>query len=162
MKSVKMAMVAGCLLAVAGCSQPYRSGMGMGGPGMERMADDGWGDGCRDSRHGMGRGMMGGGMGMGMAGLDLTDEQRASIAEIRMALSRKQGALMAQMQASGACPRGGDLAGPFDEQAARKRHDAMVGLQQQMFENALDARKRMDGLLTPQQREQLGRRAGGQ
>ena len=99
MKSVKMAMLAGCLLAVAGCSQPHRAGMGMGGQGhgMVVMAGD---VGCRDSRDGMKREMMGG--------------------------------------------------------------QGMAGLRQQMFENTLEARKRVDSVLTPQQREQLGRRAGGQ
>ncbi|MCJ7798838.1 MAG: Spy/CpxP family protein refolding chaperone [Polaromonas sp.] len=164
MKSAKMAMVAGCLLAVAGCSQPYRTGMGMGsqgvgGQGMGMMDGDGWDHGCRDSRDGMGPQMMGG---LGMARLDLTYEQRATIAEIRMTLSRKQGALMAQMHASGSHPRGGYRDGPFDEQAARKWHEAMAGVRQQMFENRLEARKRIDSVLTPQQREQLGRPAAGQ
>lgn len=48
--------------------------------------------------------------------------------------------------------------GPFDEQAARQSHDAM---RKQMFENALEARKRIDGVLTPRQREQLRSRPGG-
>lgn len=168
MKRVTMAMVAGCLLAAAGCSQPYRAGMGMGmgmgshgmwGQGMGMMDGDGWDHGCGDSRDGMGPQMM---AGLGMAGLDLTDGQRAAIAEIRMALSRKQGALMAQMPASGWHPRGGYSGGQFDEQAARKWHEAMAGLRQQMFENRLEARKRIDSVLTPQQREQLGRPAAGQ
>jgi hypothetical protein len=37
----------------------------------------------------------------------------------------------------------------------------MAGLRQQMFENSLEARKRIDGVLSPQQREQLRRRSGG-
>lgn len=161
MKSVTMAVLAGCLLAVAGCAQPHRAGMGMGrgGHGMGMMAGGGWDGGCRDAGDGMGQGVMGH---RGLAGLDLTGEQRAKIAEIRMELSRKQGALMGQMHGSGAHPSEDCLDGQFDEQAARKRHEAMAGLRQQMFENRLEARKRMDSVLTPQQREQRDRPAGGQ
>lgn len=159
MKSVTMAILAGCLLAVAGCAQPHRAGMGMGGHGMGMMAGGGWDGGCRDAGDGMDQGVMGH---WGVEGLDLTDEQRAKIAEIRRELSRKQGALMGQMHASGAHPREGYRDGQYDEMAVRKRYEAMAGLRQQMFENRLEARKRMDSVLTPQQREQLNRRAGGQ
>jgi Spy/CpxP family protein refolding chaperone len=131
-------------------------GMGGQGHGMGMMAGD---VGCRDSRDGMEREMMGV---QGMAGLDLTAEQRTKIAEIRTESNRMQAALMAQMRGSGAPPHEGYRDGQFDEQAARKRHEAMAGLRQQMAENTLEARKRVDSVLTPQQREQLGRRAGGQ
>ena len=171
MKSVWMAAASGCLLAVSGCSQPYGMGMrgddagacGYGmGPGM--MAGDRHGDreGCaegpRQVRHGMGPGTMGG---YGMAGLDLTSEQRAKIAEIRTEFGRKQEALRAQMQALRGRPGGVYRDGPFDEQAARQSHDAITALRQQMFENALEARKRIDGVLSPQQRELLRSRPVG-
>ena len=48
-------------------------------------------------------------------------------------------------------------AGQFDEQAARKAYAAMADLRQQMFENWLEQRKRIDGVLTTQQREQVRR-----
>ena len=96
-----------------------------------------------------------------MAGLDLTSEQRAKIAEIRTEFGRKQEELMAQMQALRGRPGGVYRDGPFDEQAARQSHDTMTALRKQMFENALEARKRIDGVLTPQQREQLRSRPGG-
>lgn len=166
MKSVWIAVATGCLLAVAGCSQPnlmamrsddvgscgYSMGAGM-------MAGEGCGHFAWYGRHGMGPGLMGG---YDMAGLDLTSEQRAKIAEIRTEFGRKQEELMARMQALRGRPGGVYRDGPFDEQAARRSHDAMTGLRQQMFENALEARKRIDCVLTLQQREQLGRRAGGQ
>ena len=52
--------------------------------------------------------------------------------------------------------------GQFDEQAARRAFDATEKLRQQMFENALDAQKRVDALLTASQRQQLSRRANSQ
>jgi len=51
--------------------------------------------------------------------------------------------------------------GKFDEQAARKAYDTMEKTHRQMFENSLDAQKRIDALLTPQQRQQLERWRGG-
>lgn len=103
MKSVWIAVATGCLLAVAGCSQPnlmamrsddvgscgYSMGAGM-------MAGEGCGHFAWYGRHGMGPGLMGG---YDMAGLDLTSEQRAKIAEIRTEFGRKQEELMARMQA---------------------------------------------------------------
>lgn len=174
MKNVWMAVAAGCLLAVSGCSQPY--GMG-GGTGMGMRGDDagacGYGmgpgmmagyrhgdcaEGSWQGRRGMGPGMMGG---YGMAGLDLTSEQRARIAEIRTEFGRKQEALMDQMRALRGRPGGVWRDGPFDEQAARQSHDAMTALRKQMFENALEARKRIDSVLSPQQRELLRSRPVG-
>ncbi|MDO8717854.1 MAG: Spy/CpxP family protein refolding chaperone, partial [Polaromonas sp.] len=136
-------------------------GYGMG-PGMMagyRHGDrEGCAEGSRQVRHGMGSGMMGG---YGMAGLDLTSEQRAKIAEIRTEFGRKQEALMGQMQDLRGRPGGVYRDGPFDEQAARQSHDAMTALRKQMFENALEARKRIDGVLSPQQRELLRSRPVG-
>lgn len=140
-------------------------GYGMG-PGM--MGGDGAGPGYGSGGYGMGPGMMGAygpGMGPGMMGgygpeiygPDFTDEQRTKIAEIQNEFGRKQWALMEKMRAVGGTP--GD--GKYDEQAARKAYDAMADLRKQMFENSLEARKRMDGLLTPKQREQFGRGWGG-
>lgn len=166
MNSVWIAAVTGCLLAVAGCSQPHvmamqgdeagSCGYGMGA-GM--MAGERCNHFARQDRHGRSPGMMGG---YGMTGLDLTSEQRAKIADIRTEFGGKQRALMEQMYDLRGRPGGVYRDGPFDEQAARKSHDAMAALRQQMFENALEARKRIDGVLSPQQREQIGRRAGGQ
>lgn len=177
MKRLLMASAAGILLAVAGCSQPYgmRSGMTGGdegyggrgmGPGMMRGEGQGRGDGMQPGMMhdpGMGKGMMGGGM-MGGHDLnipDLTNEQRAQIAEIQQELHRKQSALMGQVHEQGRQSGGGMHGGPLDEQAARKHYDAMSAIHKQMFENSLEARKRIDSLLTPQQREQLRSRPAG-
>ena len=49
----------------------------------------------------------------------------------------------------------------IDEAAARKAYDAMAGLRKQMFEAKLEAHKKIDALLTKQQREELKRGWGG-
>ena len=171
MKRILIAVAAGLLLAVSGCSHPYGYGMGPGmmggdsapggygmGPGM--MWGDGSGPAYRHGGYGMNPGMMWGN-GPGGHGLDLTDEQRTKIAEIRNEFSHKQWALMEKMHAPGWRP--GDIYrdGKFDEQAARKAYDTRADMRKQMFENSLEAHKRIDSVLTPQQREQLRRGRGG-
>lgn len=103
-------------------------------------------------------GMMGGWgpgmMGWGGAGLKLGSEQRNKLQAIRKDLRDKQFALMDQMHDSMHSAnfyRGGT----FDEQAARRAFEAAEKVHRQMFENMLDAHKRMDAVLTPQQRQQL-------
>ena len=113
-------------------------------------------------------GMMGGGGGMGMMGLgmwrnipDLTQDQRSKIEAIRHDLRNRQFAIMDQMhdqRQSVAAYRNGQ----FDEQAVRQAYDGIEKLRRQMFENALDAQKRVDALLTAAQRQQLSRVSGQQ
>lgn len=122
----------------------YGMGMGPGygaGPGYGMMGPGGFG---------MGPGMMGG---WGVYPLDLTGEQRASINQIQREFRGRQWPLMQQMH---------ELmwTDSPDEQAQRRSYDQAAALQKQMFENMLEARKRMDGVLTPQQREQLRRGPG--
>jgi Spy/CpxP family protein refolding chaperone len=123
----------------------YGPGYGMG-PGMMY----GYGG------YGMGPGMMYGygygprGYGWG-AGLNLTDEQRGKIGKIQQDLRSKQWDLMGKIQDEYA--RG--AAAP-DEAAAGKADDQIAALQQQMFNNAADARKQMDAVLTKEQRQTLG------
>ena len=110
-----------------------------------------------------GQGMMGGGMmgGFGWRNIpDLTPDQRSKIEAIRRDLRNRQFALMDQMHDqihSTPYYRNGQ----FDEQAARRGYDETEKLRRQMFENALDAHKRIDALLTPAQRQALARRYGG-
>ena len=47
--------------------------------------------------------------------------------------------------------------GPLDEAAARKSFPSMQALQKEMFELSLGAHKRIDAVLTAEQREQLRR-----
>ncbi len=125
----------------------YGPGYGMG-PGM--MGGGGYGPG-----QGMGPGMMGGGgYGPGFAALNLTDDQRKRIDAIQEEVWRKQGELMGAMHAQSL--RMYDF-GKADDAAARKAFDAMAAAHKQMFETRLDARKRIDAVLTPEQRKQLGR-----
>lgn len=119
--------------------------------------------------YGMGPGMMGGhGMGPGMMGgygsggweasiPDLTNEQRTKIAGIQKELRQKQWALMGRMHEDAMSGGFFYRDGKFDEQAARKAYDVTASLHKQMFENSLEAQKRIDSLLTPKQREQLQR-----
>lgn len=133
-------------------------GPGMMGPGMM----GGYG------AQGMGPGMMGPGMmGPGMmggygayAGLNLSDEQRAKIAEIQQDVSRKQWELMGKMREQGFQMHRFDAPGTADDSAARKAYQAMADARKAMFENSLDARKRVDAVLTKEQREQMQRNRG--
>ena len=129
----------------------------------------GWGPGMMG---GYGPGMMGGGYGPGMMGgygpgmmggygygygalPDLTAEQRSKIVEIQREARAKQWPLMQQMQEL----MWSDSA--YDEQGQRRDYDKMAALQKQMFENGIDTRKRIEAVLTPQQREQLRRGGPG-
>lgn len=162
---------AALLLVLAGCSQPYgmhskTTGMmgsdedyGRRAMGPEMMHGE-------NPRHGQGvyggmhRDMMGGD---GTAIPNLTNEQRTQIAEIQKEFHRKQWVLMGQMHEHGR-QSGGVMPGshPFDEQTARQTFDQMAAIRKQLFENSLEARKRINGLLTPQQREQWQGHSGGQ
>lgn len=51
----------------------------------------------------------------------------------------------------------GRLRDGADEQAERRDYDKLAALQQPMFESRLDARKRIDAVLTAQQHEELRR-----
>lgn len=150
MKNTSLAAFAASLvLSASAWAQSFGGGMG---PGM--MGGDG---------HGMmdGPGMMGRyGLGWGADVPGLSKEQRDKIWGIQKELRQKQWALMDKMHDEFESQRP-YRDGKFDEQAARKAYDASEKLHRQMFENALDARKRIDGLLTPQQREQMQRAWGG-
>jgi len=151
----------------------YNPGYGMGpgmmggygmGPGM--MGGYGMGPGMMGG-YGMGPGMMGGyGMGPGMmggygvrgyAGLNLTDEQRAKIAEIQKDVSRKQWELMGKIHDQLFHLYELESSGKLDDDAARKAYQAVSDAHKAMFEYGLDARKRIDAVLTDEQRKQLRR-----
>ena len=116
--------------------------------------------------YGMGPGMMGGyeeggmspGMTRGYADLKLTTEQRDKIAEIQSELFKKRSALMSGMHEQ---RQQAFRSGKADEATMRRSFAAMQAAQKEMFEASLDARKRMEAVLTPEQRKQLPRGAGG-
>lgn len=168
-KLIAAAAVAVLAVAASAWSQPYGMGPGEGygpGYGMGPGMMGGYGPG-----YGMGPGMMGGygpgsGMGPGMMGgygpgfgygMDLTDEQRDKIAEIRQELADKHWELMGKMHRQGGPMYQAFGAGPLDEKAARKAFEEMAAAQKQMFELSLQARKRIETVLTPEQREQMRR-----
>lgn len=144
------------VLASAACSHaPGMPGDGGGGDGPGRGPGMRGGDG---PGYGMGPGMMEGPGAGGYEGLQLTEQQRAQMGEIRNELRRKQSALMNAMHAQGPHMHDAYRAdGTLDEEAARKAYDAMAAVRRQMFENSLEARRRIDALLTPEQRERLRR-----
>lgn len=151
MKMTKVLVAVAASLALGGVvlAQPYGMGPGMMG---------GYGGG-----YGVGPGMMGGaGMGPGMmfgyaneayAGLDLTPEQRKKIAGIQEETSKAMWQLMGTMHQQGYHMQGMFGPGSLDEQAARKSFQTMTETQKAMFEMQLEARKKIDAVLTKEQRE---------
>ncbi len=127
-------------------------GYGMMGPGMMGSMMGGYG---------MGPGMMGGyGYGGPSSGIDLTKEQRDKIDRIRDDLAQKEAPLtdqiyqerrkLQEMYYSGADPSALD-------QAYRKTAD----LERQVFDARADAQKRMDAILTKEQRDRMQRMRRG-
>lgn len=141
------ALAAAVIVAVPAVAQMggyggYGPGM-MGGYGMMR----GYGPG-----YGMGPGMMGGYYGPGAGyGANLTDEQRAKIAEIQEGFGKKQWALMQSMHQVGWNRAEAYRDGKLDENAARQSFEAMSELRKQMFENSLEARKQIDAVVGSKQ-----------
>jgi len=173
-RTLLYSLVASFTIAAAAIAQPgpgYGAGYGMG-PGMMGGYGGGYGMGPGmmggyGGGYGMGPGMMGGygggyGMGPGMMGgyggwygLNLNDEQRSKISEIQRELFGKHWELMGKMHQQGGLMDEAYASGKFDEKAARKAFDAMSEARKQMFEASLQAYKRIDALLTPEQRKQL-------
>jgi len=111
-------------------------GSGMMGPGM------------------MGGGMMGPGTMGGYPGVNLSDEQRAKISAIQREVMRKQWELMGKMHEQQFHMHDLFESGKTDDAAARKAYDEMSAAHKQMFQNMLEARKRIDAVLTDEQRKQ--------
>jgi Spy/CpxP family protein refolding chaperone len=139
-------------------------GWGMGPGMMDGGPGGGMGPGMMGGAWGMGPDMMGGGWGAGgpgghgwgLAGLDLSAEQRTRIGEIQADVARRRWELMSALHAQGG-PMSGGRGDAADEGEARRAYEAMAAVHKQMFELHLEARRRVLELLTPAQREQLGR-----
>lgn len=133
----------------------YGYGYGMG-PGMMGGGHGyGMGPGMMGGGYGMGPGMMGGygpGGGYGYSGLNLTDEQRTKIAAIEEEVAKRQWDLMDKMH-----DQHYDL-WRGDESASRKAYEVMSSARKAMFETSLEARKRIESVLTDEQRKQLQQR----
>ena len=154
MKRKLIAAAAVAIFTTAAWAQMGPGMMGGYGPGGYGMGSGMMGG------YGMGPGMMGG-YGPGGYGVDLSGEQRAKLAEIQKDVQRKQWDLMGKMHEQGSPMHDAFASGKFDEQAARKAYDVMTAAHKQMFEISLEARKRMDAVFTPEQREQMQRGGRG-
>jgi len=129
---------------------PGMMGPGMMGPGM--MGPGMMGPGM------MGPGMMGPGMMGGQAGpLNLTDEQQNKIAAIQEDISRKHWELMGQMHDE-QFKLQQFYSGPTrDQTAINEGYKRISTLRRAMYDSMVDARKRIDAVLTPEQRNQMRR-----
>lgn len=141
----------------AGPRGVYGPWQGMGG-GMMGGCGDGPGMGFGGM---MGPGMMGGGM-MGVAGpalaaLGLDEAQRNEVVKIGDELRKKRWAVAGQMQDEMAKIRDAAWSGKRDRASILAAHKRMSELGQQQLESSLDAADRIDKVLTPEQRQQLGR-----
>lgn len=148
-------------------------GMGpgmMGGYGSGPSDRDDMGYGMMHRGGMMGGPMMGGPMmdGAGMMGLGLRDlyrldldvNQRRQVQRIDDELRRKNWDVMGKMHDEMSTLRAAMWsAGKRDRAAILASNKRMFDLRQQMLENGLDAADRAEAVLTPQQREQLRRRA---
>jgi Spy/CpxP family protein refolding chaperone len=106
--------------------------------------------------YGMGPGMMGGfGYGMGNWIPDLTNEQQAKINKIMDETRKSNWALMGSMMDLQAKLRDLYLAPKQDSNAISNVYKSIGQLQQKMYESAIDAQKRIDGVLTKEQHEKM-------
>jgi len=106
--------------------------------------------------HGDMHGMAGGWdlPGASLDAVNLTTAQRATIDAIHRELRTKQTALMERMHAT-MHETHAYRDGKYDEAALRSAYGEAEKIHRQMFESRLEAQRRIDALLTPQQRLQL-------
>lgn len=159
---VKRILVAGAAsLLVAGSviAQPYGMGPGMmgGGYGSYGMGSGMMGGYGEPGAYGMGPGMMGGYGANVAAGLNLSAEQRKKIADIQEETAKGMWQLMGTMHQQRYHMDGMFGLGTLDEQAANKAYESMAATQKAMFQMQLEARRKIDAVLTTEQREQLRR-----
>ncbi|MDO8449129.1 MAG: periplasmic heavy metal sensor [Rhodoferax sp.] len=151
MKRALLLTVVGLVLASSVCSQPYGTGPGMmGGYGGGYGMGPGMMDGYRGGGYGMGPGMA-----RGYWGVDLSADQRKKIEQIEEETAKARWQLMGTMHQKGYHMDGMFGRGAFDEPEARKAFQAMTDAQKAMFELNIEARKRIDAVLTKEQRDKL-------
>jgi Spy/CpxP family protein refolding chaperone len=106
---------------------------------------------------------MTGGYGPGMMGLrqlDLADEQRAQVNKIHDELRRKNWDILGRTQDEAARLRDLYAAEKFDRAAVSAAYKRMGELRQARIENMLEAKEKVEGVLTPEQRKTLRRWQG--
>jgi Spy/CpxP family protein refolding chaperone len=94
-----------------------------------------------------------------LAALDLTPEQRAKMTEIERDLKRKQWSLLGSLRELRWKQEDVFRKPEVDAAEARRTYDAMAAVRKDMFAAALDARKKMEGVLTAEQRSRVARPA---
>lgn len=125
---------------------------GMQGAGMHgRMGMHGGGMGM----HGGGMGMHGGGMGMMMQRLDLDEQQRTELQELRSEHRRARFERMADMLDLRDEMHAAMAADRPDPATVRDLHGRMADLRGEMLADGIGMRNAMQDLLTEEQREQL-------
>jgi Spy/CpxP family protein refolding chaperone len=145
---MKRTLIGAAVAAAAMVAVPAAAQMGYG-PGRGMMGDYG----MQGGMHGA---MMGAGFGArDYAKLKLSDEQRTKLADIERDVSQQQGEVMKRMHEQPFHMHDAYASGELDENLARKSYDAMAAARKEMFEIDLQARKRLDTVLTPEQRRQL-------
>jgi Spy/CpxP family protein refolding chaperone len=142
--AMKRTVMGAALMAAGLLAVPAIAQMGYG-PGYGMMGG-----------YGMHGAMMGAGFGArDFESLKLSDEQRTKLADIERDVSQKQWEVMKRMHDQPFHMHDAYASGELDENVARKSYDAMSAAQKEMFEIGLQARKRIDSVLTPEQRQQL-------
>ena len=150
-----MALAVSVVLSGAAVAQPYGGGPGMmGGYGSGYGMGPGMMGGCGGG-YGRGPGMMGGYGSEAYAGLKLSAEQQKKITAIQQETSKAMWQLMGTMHEQGYHMQGMFGSGLFDEATARKAFQTMQETQKAMFDMQLEAHKKIDAVLTKEQRDQL-------
>jgi Spy/CpxP family protein refolding chaperone len=90
-----------------------------------------------------------------LAGLKLSVEQRNKLTEIERDLKRKQWPLMGSLRELRWKQQDALKAAELDVDALRRNYDEMSAFRKQMFDLSLEGRKRVEGVLTREQRAQV-------
>jgi Spy/CpxP family protein refolding chaperone len=90
-----------------------------------------------------------------LASLKLTAEQRNKLTEIERDLKRKQWKLVGAIRELRWKQQDAFKAAEVDVEAVRRNYEETSALRKQMFDLALDGRKRVEGVLTREQRVEV-------
>lgn len=98
-----------------------------------------------------GRGMRG----MMMRGINLTDEQKAQMKQIRQSFGERNKPLHQELSAKRQALRQAGKGGTFDEALATQKLTEMAGLQAKLMGERIKLQQEMLAVLTPEQKTQL-------
>ncbi len=90
-----------------------------------------------------------------LAALKLTGDQHSKVTEIERDLKRKQWKLIGSIRELRWKQQDAFKAPEVDVEAVRRNYEEMSALRKEMFELALDGRKRIESVLTKQQRVEV-------